>query len=873
MNRIKYIYTWKDVDRIFENFNRNNNESYFNTVDVYHDEIVISLNDMSKMENARNVLEKILGLHYRRNEDIIKFDLPGMQMDVVWEEEPADKKNMEVTPLFKDVIYHDSSYDSDILNNTKTDECPVIAFHSYKGGVGRTLSLLAFVKAWTQNSDKKLLIIDSDMEAPGLTWMTQEEGDLENQISYFDILEMIQSSELEDESIYNEIIQQMQTQTVKFDNGKMNIEHFFLPTYRYEEQLLDIYASPESIAQGYRKKYILAEKISDLGKRLGAEAVLVDLRAGISEFSAPLLFDPRVKKYIVTSTSYQSIKGTQLILKEICKGLPLTGDGNIPHILLTMIMDDNGIDKIKAELLQVYDEQGQDYTDNAITELPFASELVHLGKLDNILNKLNDREMYRNIAALVKEFYVGQSINVETNISLSRPEMIKKIHELAERQINAEMNEDINVLMTQPIKNLVKKYGKSVPYATVIGAKGSGKTFLYRELLRAKKWETFCMKRGKISSQNCTYIIPLIAPKNLTDMDILIKDAVRSYKSEITIATDNENFWFENGKLLESLLAKELHTGEWKEIWTKCILNSFSSKINGSLEAVENMLAEKQINVLFVADGLEEFFENTLDRDTEKYAVRTLVQEVMNELKIQYPHIGMIAFLRKDLCNNSFVTNKEQFENQNKNYALNWTHDEALRLALWLVNQAVPGIFVDDKVLIEDATPETVREALNKLWGLKLGKKDSNEAYSYRWILAALSDFHAQLQARDIVRFLADATKEIGIETYEDRIIMPREIKKAVQTCSNKKVEEIKQEMKKLTPILSKLENAGEDEKILPFEAGAFNLTVQEEALLQQEGLLKMYGGKYYIPEIIRHALKFKYGKGARPKVLALVFH
>mgnify|MGYP001653253925 FL=1 len=128
MNRIKYIYTWKDVDRIFENFNRNNNESYFNTVDVYHDEIVISLNDMSKMENARNVLEKILGLHYRRNEDIIKFDLPGMQMDVVWEEEPADKKNMEVTPLFKDVIYHDSSYDSDILNNTKTDECPVIAF-------------------------------------------------------------------------------------------------------------------------------------------------------------------------------------------------------------------------------------------------------------------------------------------------------------------------------------------------------------------------------------------------------------------------------------------------------------------------------------------------------------------------------------------------------------------------------------------------------------------------------------------------------------------------------------------------------------------------------------------------------------------------
>lgn len=50
---------------------------------------------------------------------------------------------------------------------------PVIAFHSYKGGVGRTLSLLAFVKAWSALKDlkstKKLLIVDADIEAPGIT--------------------------------------------------------------------------------------------------------------------------------------------------------------------------------------------------------------------------------------------------------------------------------------------------------------------------------------------------------------------------------------------------------------------------------------------------------------------------------------------------------------------------------------------------------------------------------------------------------------------------------------------------------------------------------------------------------------------------------
>ena len=51
----------------------------------------------------------------------------------------------------------------------------------------------------------------------------------------------------------------------------------------------------------------MAEVLSKLASSLGATAVLVDLRAGISEYSAPLLLDPRVKKYCVTSTSLQSV--------------------------------------------------------------------------------------------------------------------------------------------------------------------------------------------------------------------------------------------------------------------------------------------------------------------------------------------------------------------------------------------------------------------------------------------------------------------------------------------------------------------------------------------------------------------------------------
>lgn len=872
MGNIQNIYTWKDLDRIVKKFRKEMKKSYIVDIDVYYDEMVISLNDIAKKENAKCELKQLLGSHYDVSNDVVRYDLFNKDIKIEWNLEENDEKVSEIVPLFKDVIYRDNSYEGEIIDNNELNECPVIAFHSYKGGVGRTLSLLAFAKAWSASKpSQKLLIIDSDIEAPGLTWLLEENGDRESQISYFDFLELVQSSELNNADNIAVIVDHMQMQTMKIDNGEMYSEHYFIPTYRYEEQLLDIYASPDSIAKGYKKQYILAQKISELGKALGASAVLIDLRAGISEFSAPLLFDPRVRKYIVSSTSYQSIKGTQLILKEICKGLPITEDSIIPNILLTMTSNEVDVVKLKAELLQVYDEQEQRYTDNALLELPFASELVHLESLNQIMDKLEGRDFYNNIFKLVNEFYSDDISVRKGNYVEHRNEVINAVHELAENQINAELNTDFNVLMTNPISNLIRRFNSTVPQAVVIGAKGAGKTFLYRELLRVKKWETFCMKNGMPKCNSQTYIIPLISPKNFGEMNDVIHDAVDHFAKESSLASDDNNYWHKNGEILFSCIGHCNDLMEWKEQWRACLLRAFNGNIKDSLDSVEKSLKMRNSNVLFLVDGLEEIFENTLYVESEKIAIRALVQDLMNEIKLQYSHIGMLIFLRKDLSNNSIETNKEQFEGQNKNFTLNWSHDEALRLALWLVNQAVPGFYQGGNGRVEDASKDAIREALNKLWGLKLGPNKSNEAYSSRWILAALSDFNSQLQARDIVRFLANATSEVGNETYDDRIIMPKEVKKAVQVCSDAKIEEIKQEMKNLKTIIEKLEKAPETKKVLPFSSGDFELTSKEESMMIQEGLLKIDDGKYYIPEIIRHSLRFKYEKGARPKVLSLL--
>ena len=92
-----------------------------------------------------------------------------------------------------------------------------------------------------------------------------------------------------------------------------------------------------------------------------------------------MLFDPRVKKYLVTSTSYQSVKGTEILLNQLSKGLPLNENSKIPEILLTMVQEGVTTSDIISELVAVYDQYMTDdrvsITDDIVTVLPLRVNL------------------------------------------------------------------------------------------------------------------------------------------------------------------------------------------------------------------------------------------------------------------------------------------------------------------------------------------------------------------------------------------------------------------------------------------------------------------------------------------------------------------
>ncbi len=159
---------------------------------------------------------------------------------------------------------------------------------------------------------------------------------------------------------------------------------------------MNVASRPEQVLLTQENKFYITETIAEIAKKMGVDLVLVDLRAGVTEYSAPFLFDPRVIKYYVTSTSLQSVKGTNQILEQVYK--KTNADFLKSKILLTMIPETMKIEEIQKIENQIVEEveSGAD-TDNAtflrdeyFMELGFDKALVRITDFNTLCEKLKE---------------------------------------------------------------------------------------------------------------------------------------------------------------------------------------------------------------------------------------------------------------------------------------------------------------------------------------------------------------------------------------------------------------------------------------------------------------------------------------------------
>jgi len=899
------LYTWVDVEEVLLQVQKDEAwPEWLVWAQAYWDGLTLGIHP-DKSDTAIEWLYEKFDPRFDKKELAIKLESVNedkiRKLNVLLEETTDEVTSHCFVPSFaRPMVIR--PYTQEHPKSLDPDSPPVIAFHSFKGGVGRTLHALALALAIVKKGGtavgyvlsksgwggppssiekSRVLIVDADLEAPGLSWLVSKKLP-KPPVSFVDFLALVHSDPdplaLESTDLVANRLKDALVDGV-----------YILPAFRSPSKFNSLEIRPEHLIQGSKDSFILTTMLSRLGKALNVDAVIVDLRAGISELSSGLLLDPRVYRVLVTTLSGQSMEGTCKLLELLGELAPSKSDEDpIPALILSQIPPEYK----KEDFLDPYFERLLDASKNIwknaeddLTEKQVEDDSIILlnyfdsnlrvlpNEWDGIVTQIKKSDLFGEMSNLID--WLPELSSERYHFTDQKSDLKKQRGDLAKyakQLVYAEAGKIGDFLAINPLHDLVSNFSAHVPIAIIIGAKGSGKTYTYLQITQRKNWAEFAKSAGSEDVSIDAFICPILKSKNLEDPANKVVNKARTNSSkelgfsgpcDITKISD----------YLRDGLKKDMHEGQWREYWLNILAWSLGFEVNkeDAGRRFADYLRERKQQIVAIIDGLEDLFLRVSSDENQQRAVRSLLQDVPEWLEQQPSRpIGLLVFIRQDMVLNAVKQNYSQLIAKYDTYSLKWNDEEALRLVTWIATKAN----ILDKELEKDIlkmNKSKLTDQLIPLWGRKLGSENSREARSANWVITALSDLKGQIQARDVVRFLYIASQASTDDIYwEDRLIVPSAARGALSECSKEKLNEIEEENEALGDIFSKLRALDEESKQIPFTVGQAKLDPQELKLLENNGVVLREDDEYYMPEIFRLGLNFKLKTGVRPRVLSL---
>ncbi|GLV78459.1 KGGVGR-motif variant AAA ATPase [Streptomyces hygroscopicus] len=900
----EHLFTWVDVDEHLTTLaSAGQWPAWLRAADGWWDGLELVVSSGTDAEEAKRWLDEAFGAgstEWRDSILMLRLDDPRTTeftgMPVILSPEPENADQPRRIPLLREK--HITPQLAHPLERPADERFPadvqLVAFHSFKGGVGRTVHAVAMADAIARRGGS-VLLIDADLEAPGITWMHKAQGG-QLDFCYEDLLALLQGSEDGSWSAAVDIAAEYlpNQQVGRFaSGGRVTV----LPTSR-RPQLGPPRIEPADLLAPGRPAYFLTEALAALAARAGADTVVVDLRAGASELSAPILLDPRVQRVFVTTLSHQSLAGTETLLKQLGRRAPaLQGTDPASSVIITQFRQDvhesqaqeaqNQLRTAVLSSLRQPDgtadvDAGSDETgevDSGVLSQPllspFREELLALpSSWDAVLRVLESCNVTDALESIVPTPVTRTEPKADgPQADVDYTMLRQRLADTAQPLIYAEragMSSASGFLVTDPLRRLLGDHRTEPPLALVVGAKGAGKTFMYAKACAARTWSEFAEQSDIKGVRLSLPVVPVLESDNLDYDDLTTQDLRESFATIHSEAADTAG----TSQEIKDRLRKGFATLDardelsWRKLWLECLAIAAGVPMSARDDA-EAALTDlgKRARAVFVIDGLEDLLQ-TLDSEVKHTALRVLLIDVLAWLRsLRGRPLGLVVFVRRDLVKRAVRQNSEQLLARYEPYALRWDKEEALRLALWVTAHAdaLPESMPESE--IAELPYDALVEALIPVWGWKMGTEKSKEARSHLWVPAALGDFRDQVQARDVVVFLAEAARQsISQAQWEDRVLVPSAMRKALLACSRIKISAIQDESQEIGDLLSRLQQVREPVTV-PFWLEEVGLEVQEADFLVDSGVFaRGNDGRYWVAEIYRHGLG--YGSERRAKVL-----
>lgn len=904
---VERLLTWLDVERLLKQRTALWSQLPLGVlaVDCFSDGMEI--HHTVEILQVHDWLTRLFGHAYDRERKVICLRIGEAVYPVQFLQEagfPATT-TAQTYPLWRDVTYlptenlDEADQDGQLSQQAAIQTCPaawtagpdMVSFHSFKGGVGRTTALMTYVAACMQEpteGPKKILVIDADLEAPGVSfWL-----DKVNQptVSFVQLLEALHYPPAGMDATLDFFADELRKTSLSVSG--MQRELFVMPSALELCEIQDMPVAPEHLARNPANPWQLSDHLHALGQRLGVDAVFIDLRAGLSELASPILFDPRVDHFFVSTVAPQSVQGMAEVLRRLHafnRRLPADRqDDARPTVVLSLLTKDL---REAGHYEQALKELGEAYpTDDTLKqgvqwlEAEFLSTLMSIGSVREALDILpQSSRLFASAIEWAGALYAvpasePQAVDVGTlgSTSSSRQTLAAALSQVCEKAQFAESDAAAPILATEPLLNLGKHYAKELPNLLVIGAKGAGKTFTYRQLVRTGSWQLFLEKLGfdALSTIDAA-IFPVLWSSNIEDTP---EGEIKVAQGRVLHLLQGEKPQLLRGSDLSRQIQDALTTPppSWEDFWDGLLARQLGVA-EGGLVILNKMLATQAQRVVFVFDGIEDAFDDATDTNAIN-AIQALLRLTNRISELENRHVGVMVFVRADYVQATIRQNVGQLLQRFQPFRLQWNPEGFLRLAYMLSCQA--GIYQEDPKSAESLRIEQLKEKLERLWGKKLGSEKSKEAHSARWVYAALCDLKGNVQARDLVRFLKFAAElesgRIG-STWPLRILSPESMRKAIPECSREKVTEATQEIAPLRKWIALMDERGVRKLRVPFSQAEAQLDPSLLSALQEIGViyedLDSESGeeRLFLPEIYRSGLGFETSAAGRPRTQALL--
>ena len=893
-NVAERLLTWLDVERTLKQVTQlwTQLPEGVHEVECYHDGMDISHSIPELF--VKQWLEGVFGKSFSSVDSQLTLRAGGGIYPVRLEQvAPQTQRKLPLYPLWRDVAYlqeaPSSSAQFQLPVNFK-DGPQLIAFHSFKGGVGRTTALMTYVTARltpkNASDTVKILVVDADLEAPGVTFWLDEVN--RPQVSFVQFLEAMHYPPVSVEASLSFFADELKKTSLNVDGSQREL--FVLPAALNLAEIQDMPVQPGHLARNPSNPWVLTDHLHSLGTILGVDAVFIDLRAGLSELSSPLIFDPRVEHYFVTTVAKQSVVGTCEVLNRLHafnSALPTQKRRDAkPSVVVSLLTPElkrlPDFDRAKEAIEQVYPpvdvtlDEGVEWL-----EADFSASLMSIASVREAFDKLKQSSLYltsaqdwaRNVA---ESRSVLLSAKTALGDAVDGKAPAKALFDLCEKEY-AEHSGTDDWLVTEPLRNLGKHFAKDIPNAVLVGAKGAGKTFTYLQICKSKTWSRYLARVGELTSTSAPVdersIFPVLWSTNVEGAS---KGAVvQSQNDSLALLANAKPAELQSDLLRRISTNLHSETMHWDDVWESVICAAVGG-ISSDLKELNLLMHERQQSLVLVFDGVEDIFQDPSDLSQQR-AIESLLKLINRLSELPNQSIGALIFVRIDYVQSSIKQNMGQFLSRFSAFQLVWNPESFLRLAYWLCAKA--SIIHADVNHAQSFSIEQLIESLEKLWGHKLGKNESKEGHSARWVYAALCDLRGSFQARDLVRFFKFAALE-QLKTshifWVDRVLSPEALRRAIPECSRQKVEEATKEITPLRAWSARMNEQSILDKPIPFSAASVALQPYELAVLRELGVIyedldpALGDKRLFLPEIYRAGLGFDLS-GGRPRIQALL--